>query len=362
MDAASPASYNTRPIRTDLNHRDAVIHALHTLLDRPRPWGHLNAPAPEAERHIVRTEDGLELHVRRVRPVDGARRETPIMLLHGLAANHRGLHLRERSLAGWLAERGHDVWLPELRGHGDSFHGEWDWRIDEYLEHDLPALVDAIRARSGSERINWVGHSMGGVLLMCFGILYPDAPIERGVAVGSALDYKVGNTGFEHLLRIRPLLERFIGFPYGAAMHLISPLMGRRGISKLNSFNVWPSNIEPEVVRALHARCFDGIPLSLLGSLATTFEDDGLRLESGFRFVPRAADVSFPLRMMAGSHDRQVSVAAIRHTADLIGDNAEVIVHGGEHGEADHYGHWDLLLGRRAPVETWLPMADWLES
>jgi pimeloyl-ACP methyl ester carboxylesterase len=338
-----------------------MLETLHTLLDRPRPWRHLEAPHPEAERHIVRTSDELELHVRRLKPVSSRRRDTPVMLLHGLAANHRGLHLRERSLAEWLAEHGFEVWLPELRGHGDSFHGRWDWRIDDYLTHDIPALVDAILGRTGAERLHWVGHSMGGVLLMCYGIMHPDAPISRGVAVGSALDYKVGKTGFEQLLRLRPLLERLVGVPYGAAMHTLAPLMGRPGLSALEAFNVWSSNVEPEVVRALHARCFHGMPMSLLGSLATTFEPEGLRLETGFRFVPRAAKVSFPIRLMAGSRDEQVSVDAVHHTAEIIGENAEVVVHGPERGDVDHYGHWDLLIGRRAPVETWRPMAEWLE-
>ena len=337
-----------------------MLDALHTLLDRPRPWRHLHAPQPEAERHIVRTDDQVELHVRRLRPVGERRQSTPVMLLHGLAANHRGLHLRERSLAAWLADHGYEVWLPELRGHGDSFHGRWNWRIDDYLEHDIPALVAAIRRRSGADGIHWIGHSMGGVLLMCYGILNPDAPILRGVAVGSALDYKVGATGFERLLRLRPLLERLVGVPYGAFMHTMAPLMGRRGLEALQSFNVWSSNIEPEIVRALHARCFHGMPMSLLGSLATTFEEEGLRLQSGYRFVPRASTVSFPIRLLAGSRDEQVSVDAVRHTAELIGDNAEVVVHGREGGDADHYGHWDLLIGRRAPVETWRPLAEWL--
>ncbi|QDG53461.1 alpha/beta hydrolase [Persicimonas caeni] len=338
-----------------------MIHTLQQLLDRPRPWRHLHHPPALAERHEVTTRDGLRLHLRRVRRLDAKPDRPAVMLLHGLAANHRGLHFGERSLAEWLADRGFDVWLPELRGHGDSDFERYDWRIDHYLEHDIPAILEGIRRLADVDLVHWVGHSMGGVLLMCYGILQPEAPIARGVAVGSALDYSVGETGFKQLLKIRGIIERMGSIPYGMFMHLIAPAMGR-GLRPLEVFNVWPSNIEPEMLRALHATCFHAIPTSLLGSLATTFEPDGLSLQNGFRFVPNAPEFPFPIRLLAGSKDAQVSVDAIVHTADLLGDNAEAIVHGPERGDNDHYGHWDLLIGRRAPIETWPSIAHWLES
>jgi pimeloyl-ACP methyl ester carboxylesterase len=335
-------------------------NALHQLLDRPRPWRHLDHPPALAERHEVTTKDGITLHLRRVRRLDSAPERPAVMLLHGLAANHRGLHFGERSLADWLADRGHDVWLPELRGHGDSVYGGFDWRIDDYLTQDLPTIIEAIRTIGDVDKVHWVGHSMGGVLLMCYGILNPDAPIARGVTVGSALDYKVGKTGFKHLLTVRSLIEQMGAIPYGALMHLIAPVVGR-GFRRLEAFNVWPSNIEPRFVRELHASCFHSIPTSLLSSLVTTFEPGGLRLQTGYRFVDNAPEFAFPIRMLAGSKDAQVSVAAVEHTAALLGDNAEAVVHGRAHGNNDHYGHWDLLIGRRAPTETWPSIADWLE-
>ncbi len=338
-----------------------MIHELHHALERPRPWRHLHAAQAGAERHIITTDDGVRLHLRRLAPTGTPTSGAAVMLLHGLAANHRGFDLPRRSLARWLAERGHDVWMPELRGHGDSQIERFDWRLDDYLAYDLPAIIEAIRTTSGVERIHWVGHSMGGILLMCYGILNPEAPIARGVTVGSALDYKVGNTGFKSLLKLKPLLERLVAIPYGSMMHLLAPAIGHLP-RVVETFNVWPPNIEPHVVRAIHAGGFHGIPMSLLSSLATTFEPDGLSLQSGFCFVEHAPRFPFPLRMLAGSRDRQVSVAAIEHTAALVGDNAHVVVHGPERGDADHYGHFDLLVGRRAPVETWPSIAQWLET
>ena len=337
-----------------------MFDALHTLLASPRPWGHLHPPPAPSETHAVTTDDGLTLTLRHVPPEGEANDRPPVMLLHGLAANHRGFHLRERSLADWLAARGHDVWLPELRGHGDSPHDGYNWRLDDYLEYDLPAILEAIQRQTDRDGLMWVGHSMGGILLLCYGMLYPDNPIVRGVTVGSAIDYRIGQTEFERLLAIRPLLERLGAVPYGTLVHLIAPMMGR-GPDALVDFNCWPSNIEGEIARALHARCFHSIPTSLLSSLATTFEDEGLRLESGFRFTERGDRLNFPVRLVAGSRDQQVDADSVAHTADLLETPTEVVVHGKDRGDADHYGHWDLLVGRRAEEETWPGIAQWLE-
>ena len=336
-----------------------MIDDLKRALDRARPWRHLREPPLEARDYTVETDDGHELRLRRI-PPKGEQIGPPTLLVHGLGANHRSFHFPGRSVAAWLAERGHEVWLPELRGHGESLAPAYDWRFDDHLLHDTPAIIDFVRETSGADEINWIGHSMGGMLLLCYGIHEPDAPIARGVTVGSAIDYRVGETGFRQVLAARALLTKFEALPYGTLVHLIAPAMGR-GLDALAAFNVWPANIEPEVARRLHSQCFGTIPVSLLESLSTTFDEEGLRLESGFRFLDHASRLDFPIRLVAGSRDRQVDLAAVEQTADMIGDNAEVAVYGEAFGQRTGYGHFDLILGRRAPCEVWPDLAEFVE-
>ena len=271
------------------------------------------------------------------------------MLLHGLAANHLGFDFPGRSLARWLSARGYDVWLPELRGHGDSEGPHLRWTFTDYLRLDLPVILRAIRDESGYDEIAWVGHSMGGILLMAWGILHPSDPVARGIALGSAIDYRIGPTGFRNLLRLRPLLERLVALPYGTLAHLLSPLNGR--IRALDTFNVWPENVEREVTRFIHAHCFHTVPVSLLASLATTFEEGGLRTDDGFRFLEHAGAYRIPSLFIGGSRDAQVAPEAVVRTADLLGGTARIF--GRAYGEPTDYGHWDLLVGRRAEAEVW---------
>lgn len=309
----------------------------------------------------VGARDGLRLRVDRVAPVGASR--GAVILLHGLASGSLGFHYPGRSLAHYLADNGFDCYLPELRGHGQSERpAGMRWDLDDYLEHDIPAILSAVRERSGQASVHWIGHSMGGVLLFLMGILHPDAPIQSGMAIASALDYRVGATGFSKMLHFRRLLDATPALPYGWLMHLAAPVLARAE-DPLSGFNFWHPNIEPDVVRRMCGSVFHAIPTSLLRSLSTTFEPTGFRSRDGaIRFLERASSFRIPALLLAGSRDKQVSVEAVRHTATLLGGRAEVKVHGKEQGDADHYGHWDLILGKRAEIEVWPGILGWLRE
>src|SRR5205814_884146 len=96
-------------------------------------------------------------------------RRGAVMLVHGLGANRFSLHCEGRSLAAWLATRGFECFVPELRGAGESERPKVSWDLDDYLERDVPALLEAVTRRALGP-VDWVGHSLGGVLLLLHAI------------------------------------------------------------------------------------------------------------------------------------------------------------------------------------------------
>jgi alpha-beta hydrolase superfamily lysophospholipase len=315
---------------------------------------------PDEARTVV-TADGLRLAVFRIRPRGASR--GAVILQHGLGSCALGFDYPGRSLARHIAALGFDCFLPELRGHGASEvprDGRWD--LDDHLVHDMPAVLDAARTWSGHERVHWIGHSMGGVLLLLYGILHPDAPIASGQALGAALDYRVGATGFSALVPLRPLASWLRSVPYGKAMHFAAPLLARVA-DPIVGFNFWLSNVEPEIVRRIYASAFGTISTALLSSLATTFDPRGFcTRDASVHFLEVASRFVVPLRLVAASRDRQVSVEAVRHTARLVGGPVEVVVHGRVRGDLDEYGHWDMLVGRRAMHEVWPGVSAFLDG
>jgi pimeloyl-ACP methyl ester carboxylesterase len=295
--------------------------------------------------------DGVALAVHRV-PGDGP----PVILLHGLAANRLAFHFPGRSLAEHLASAGFDCFVPELRGAGESAVRKR--RIDawDYLELDIPAILDCIRETTGKQRVHWVGHSMGGLLMLAHGIGSAAPGLASGVAVGSALDYAVGGSAFERLLALRPVLERLpLVLPWGGLVHLLAPLLGRVD-NPLQRLNFAPGVSEPEVCRAVHANVFGGIPTALLLSLGTTFQPGGFRSRDGtLTYLKAAARFPARVRFIAGGSDVQCPVATVEGTARAFGERADVRTF-------DGYGHFDLLLGRSAPQEVWPSIIEGLRA
>ena len=118
----------------------------------------------------ARTADGVTLRIDRVRAT-GERRGV-IVCLHAMMTDGRyfGAH-REGSFAATLAEHGHDVLVPDFRGHGRSRPPTagsrgGDWSFDDLVELDLPAIVAAAASSSGCapEDLVLLGHSLGGLV------------------------------------------------------------------------------------------------------------------------------------------------------------------------------------------------------
>jgi pimeloyl-ACP methyl ester carboxylesterase len=325
------------------------------------------------EVHFVRTEDGWRIALSRYR-ARGSTRRHPVMLVHGLASSHLNFDPAvDNSLARHLSLRGYDVWAVDLRGHGLSDRPglgtgrRWRWTFDDYLLRDLPAAIGHVLTQTGKPALHWIGHSMGGLLLYAHLSRGGSAQTRCGVAIGSSLDYSRADSDFRPLLRLRPLGRVLRVLPLGRASLLLSPLAGRVP-NPFERFNWWRSNVDPRLVRRLLACAYANVPTSLLLQLATAFTAGGLLSGDGrVRYIEGLASASAPVLAVAGDRDRQCSPEAARATLEAVGSagavrNGRLSVFGVEHGQADHYGHCDLVMGRRARSEVFPVLAEWLDQ
>lgn len=139
------------------------------------------------EEHEVETSDGFVLSVQRLpwgrkgrsNKIHEAGKKKPVFLLHYLLGSSADwvINLPEQSLPYILADSGYDVWLGNVRGNTCSRHLRykrhekefWDFSFDEMIEYDLPAMLDHVLNTTGRERLLFVGHSQGTLIL--FGLL-----------------------------------------------------------------------------------------------------------------------------------------------------------------------------------------------
>src|SRR5690606_8563391 len=104
----------------------------------------------------------------------------------------------------------------------------YSWSLKEFWDLDIPAALATICDHSGSKQVDWIGHSLGGILLYG-GALRPwGSKIRKGITLGSSLDYSECGSEFEKLIPLYPYLSPWLpAVPFGWVSRLASPFAGR---------------------------------------------------------------------------------------------------------------------------------------
>lgn len=305
----------------------------------------------------ARTRDGWRIALHHWRAV-GTPRAAPVLLCHGLASNASTWDVGAGpSFARFLAGRGHPVYALDLRGAGESdrprFGGArgYTWGAHEYITEDIPAAIERILAVTGQEKLHYVGHSMGGILLLALAPLPIARRIETATIVGSAMDYKVGSE-FGRLKGLAGFLKLVRTVPMGTAARAYARFAKA---SYLDEFMFAPENLSPAEKRAIWGNAFTWVSGRLLVELATTFDRGGFRGRDGRLWGKGLAGLHLPLLVVAGTRDRQCPVEAARATFEKVGSKLK------KFHVAEGAGHFDLLIGGLAERDVYPAIAGWIE-
>lgn len=323
--------------------------------------------ALETSELRAHTRDGVSLAITRVRHADssGRRSRGAVMLQHGLASNGGAFLVPQQSFSEHLAALGYDCYVTELRGAGKSDVPKEEAGFDAYVEHDLPALIEAVLACSGHAKLAYVGHSMGGILGLAYGIEHADAPFSCVLAVCSSLDYRAGKNAYQSLNRIKPLARLLPFIPFRALAQANAAVAGVGPAFPPEGMNFHRSNVERDVLRHMLSTGFERIPIRLLEDLSRTFDAEGFSRASGsIRYHELAARYAFRTLLVAGSRDVQCPPETVAATFALLTgcEDKHAVTLGTLHGHADEYGHFDPFVGKNARQEAWPLMTAFLDQ
>jgi len=167
-------------------------------------------PNNQSESYFCKTSDGWDLALFRYKPAALNPGAYPVVLVHGMGHNSYiwdldGTH----SLATYLRDRGYDVWSVSLRGAGKSTKpaigsmtrvavinrldeeridpSKLDWNIDDHITKDIPAVLAFVKEKTGHAKVNWVGHSMGGMIICAYLERSPQDDINAVVDMAGSL-------------------------------------------------------------------------------------------------------------------------------------------------------------------------------
>jgi len=341
-------------------------------------WAHLvfwrwrlAAPGREDERLEARTADGWTLFLGRRRPRNTPR-GPPVLLLHGIAMNRLALDfgVERLSLAAHLSAAGLDCFALDLRGHGGSRRGDsgmgrapgsgttsgaaprarHDWNLDDYLEFDVPAAMDAVAAVTGQARVILLGHSQGALLALATASRHP-ARVAGVVALAPPIRFTAQAQAH---LRVLPVLAA-TGLTRIAAQ-LLAPFAGLWH-PRAAALTIQPAEMEGPVFRRLMANVIEDLPRGVVAQFETFIRHDRCgSLDGQEDWRGRLSECRAPALFVAAPQDGLATPEIVREAFGRWAGEKELLV------LPDGIGHTDMLLGRRAPEALFGPVGEWLTA
>lgn len=323
-------------------------------------------PEHADEKHVAETDDGVGIAIWRHTP-EGDTKETPVLLVHGIGVGHRNMNFDdEYGVAQYLAEHGYDCWCVDLRGRGESDVPDSPWSFDDYVRHDLPAAVGYVLSETDADELDYVGHSMGGMLFYAVAGTGYDDRFRRAVTLGSPVAFR--NQPFLSFisyvgLGLAPLLSRIKRYhllPYTARVaSVFIPIYPRRLAGWL--FN--KRNTRTRTMRRASTCVVARLCPNILVDFADWIVNDRWTSRDGETDYGEAMrSVETPTLVVAGESDTLCPPRNVKPAARVIEDSEYLLL--GPDGERTEngYGHADMVFGENARDEVFPRIEGWLDG
>ncbi|PHI19620.1 hypothetical protein CEQ90_12165 [Lewinellaceae bacterium SD302] len=228
-----------------------------------------------------------------------------VIALHGFSRNG--------GIFGGLArrlERSHTFYAPDL-----PYHGETDWTTERYSPQQVSKLILAVKVAVGIDRAAFLGHSLGGrILLKLFGqgLLSPETAASLTLVAPDGLR---GNyTGKLDMLPSGVVRALAWAGSRPDALLKLANFLHRRGLFDAYTLNYLTHHLRDARTQRMLLGTFRSLPAFQLGRT----ERAGI------------ARLNVPIRTYLGSHDPLMNNQAVeRWFADV--PNTEVVGYRGHH-------------------------------
>lgn len=345
-----------------------------------------NAPSPDlrpCDEGFAATADGWMLGMRRVRPANPDPSKLPVVLCHGLGLNGTFWTITDDHLPSQLAARGYEVFIVDMRGSGASHRvglpgkinrmlrqtpirevGGRNWNVDDEAKYDVPAILDYVRQETGRDRINWVGHSLGGMIMFPFLEFSSEAPrIANFVDMGGVA--MVVDTPDIREMRNASKGLRVLSLGLSSG-RLGRPMMYGRlpGLEKIDRFYYTSNNVDNRTVSRFYGYTLEDPGAGALKQLDPyLFSGHMLSADKSIDYASALDRITTPILMVAGEGDIMADVPSTLLTFNGLGSADKSVMRFGRlDGHLADYGHCDLVWSRNAPSEVFPPLIDWLDA
>ncbi len=341
------------------------------------------------------TADGWTISVCRYEPAKADSGRMPVILCHGLSYNGQFFDLApEISLALDLQQAGYDVWVPSLRGAGWStkppysrlrqlFRGDLyttggvftsmgrgalkiNWTVDDHVRYDLPAIIDLVLKESKHKQVHWIGHSMGGMIMVAHLATQPE---ESRVASFVALGVPVFappplRAPLEQLAKSRGAVEISNAVISTNLPALIGLIGGKQLSTPIDALFFNKANVSDTTIRLLNSWGTEDISPGQLAQLIDMLAKGRFTSTDGsLDYTASLEKAKIPALFVAGTVDNLAPADAVKPLYNRWGAaQKRFLLFGAAYGQQIDYGHDDLVIGKNAKAEVYPAIRQWLDS
>jgi lysosomal acid lipase/cholesteryl ester hydrolase len=240
--------------------------------------------------------------------------------------------------------------------------GERDWTIDDLVRYDVPAILDYVRRETGHEQVNWVGHSMGGMLVFPYVELnQPADRIAAFVGMGSTI-ILAETPQRDMLLANRGLRALSVFASPGRLGHPLS-YFRMPGMDQIDRFYYTRENVDRLTVSRFYGYTLEDPGPGAFRQLDPYLQyGHMLSADRSIDYAARLGEVTIPTLLIAGDGDIISDIPSTELTFAALGSPDKTLLKfGKQHGHVADYGHCDLVWSRHAPREVFPPLIDWLD-
>lgn len=319
------------------------------------------------EIHFADTKDGWRIRLCRYLPKGDEASREPVLVVHGANANQWNMTApADESLVDLLTKSGFDCWCIDLRGCRSSKPpkgtSRFSAKIDDYIRQDLPAAIAYVLRTADRERLHWVGHSMGGMMLYAYVLAHGDRYVATGSTIGSPVGFSEdpGLTKLEPVLKLARLFPRLVEFVWQTSAPFCPAFKLNLPFAPVS----WPNmhrNAGPEVffnvAELLPPDAANHFMEWARGKGPWKMLNGTLNVEAGLK------SLAFPLLVVAGKGDPLTPIKKIEAFYEALpGKDKRLVIVSRANGNVADYNHLDLVWGRDATKDVFRPVAAWLAA
>ncbi len=327
------------------------------------------------------TDDGWRLGIKRFRPARPDPGKLPVVLCHGLGLNGTFWTITDDHLPGQLASRGYEVFVVDMRGSGASHRigtlgclngylsqtivpeiGNRRWNMDDEAFHDVPAILDYVQRSTGCDQVNWIGHSLGGMLMIPYLELAPE-PKRIATFVSMGAPAILTSAPEKEMLRANRNLRKLMWI--FSTSRIARPMMVGQppGLDRIDRFYYSAENVDKKTINRFYGFTLEDPGPGALKQLDHYLEYGRLvSADQQTDYVSLLGRIQAPTLFVTGEGDVIAPMASNIATFQALGSSDKTLMRFGiRDGHQADYGHCDLVWSRHAPHEVFPAIADWLD-